>query len=207
MGEARWQGDDEHMTREMGSQFCNVYLGGEAGIRKTRVIRYVRGAASTSIGAVWGGSVCLFAWLPCCMISPILFASLRAGTKQVLIGRWAQSSEEQEPPVNLLGDGEAARQAGALDAQQVDPCLVPVLPPDDEVVEAGAGGHGGAVAQLGPYAGVVGRQAGRVHAGEVLLDLGDGARKPRGADGQVARRVDPFDVRAEAHAAAEVERQ
>lgn len=106
-----------------------------------------------------------------------------------------------------FANGQAARQPGALYAQAIHPALVPVLESDDEVVEIVAHLPGAPVRQLGPYARVIGLQARLVQMRQVRPDLADGLLQPGPAHGQVLRVVDPLDVRAEAHAAAHVERE
>lgn len=67
--------------------------------------------------------------------------------------------------------------------------------------------HGALIRQLGPDAGVVGYEVLSLDAGQILLNLDYRLREPRRVDGQVIGSVDPLDIRSEAHAAREIERQ
>jgi len=112
---------------------------------------------------------------------------------------------------HILGNGQAARQPGTLDAQQIDERVesLRAFLLDVEVGEGRAGGAARAP-EFGPDPAVVEVDGGGVDARQVGADELDGFGEAGGAGRERVRRGrvgDPFDVGAEADAAGHVERQ
>lgn len=105
-----------------------------------------------------------------------------------------------------LPNGQTARQARTLNPEQIHPPFVPFLFANDKIVKPFALVHDGASrGQLGPDAGVVGRQGTHVDAGQVALDLLGGGGHAVPVDGEVVGPVDPLDVGAKLDLAGHVE--
>lgn len=108
-------------------------------------------------------------------------------------------------PLHHLCNRQTASQPGALDAEQVHEALEAVLLPDDEIDKVLPRRHRTRLSQLGPDAGVIGRDGLGVDVGQELLDLLDCLAQTMRRDGKVVGRVDPLDVWAEADPASDVE--
>lgn len=111
--------------------------------------------------------------------------------------------------LNILGNGQRARQPGTLDAQEIDKALESIFLGNVKIREPGAIFAEGAArtAQLGPDAAVVEVDGVGVDGRQVSLDDVDRGAQARRVGREIAGVGDPFDIGPEAHAAAHVECQ